>query len=70
MAKRIKEKAIAKDITLDQFEKVLKVLFAEKVLENGKFSKDVKEEPAKVTVTSHEEDKTIYGGLFEKHGLK
>ena len=66
----LKEKAIAKDITLDQFEKELKVLFAEKVLENGKFSKDVKEEPAKVTVTSHEEGKTIYGGLFEKHGLK
>ena len=66
----LKEKAIAKDITLDQFEKELKVLFSEKVLENGKFSKDVKEEPAKVTVTSHEEDKTIYGGLFEKHGLK
>lgn len=66
----LKEKAIAKDITLDQFEKELKVLFAEKVLENGKFSKNVKEEPAKVTVTSHEEDKTIYGGLFEKHGLK
>lgn len=66
----LKEKAIAKDITLEQFEKELKVLFAEKVLENGKFSKEVKEEPAKVTVTSHEEDKTIYGGLFEKHGLK
>lgn len=66
----LKEKAIAKDITLDQFEKELKVLFAEKVLENGKFSKEVKEEPAKVTVTSHEEGKTIYGGLFEKHGLK
>ena len=66
----LKEKAIAKDITLDQFEKELKVLFAEKVLENGKFSKYVKEEPAKVTVTSHEEGKTIYGGLFEKHGLK
>ena len=66
----LKEKAITKDITLEQFEKELKVLFAEKVLENGKFSKNVKEEPAKVTVTSHEEDKTIYGGLFEKHGLK
>ena len=66
----LKEKAIAKDITLDQFEKELKVLFAEKVLENGKFSKEVKEEPAKVTVTSREEGKTIYGGLFEKHGLK
>ena len=66
----LKEKAITKDITLEQFEKELKVLFAEKVLENGKFSKDIKEEPAKVTVTSHEEGKTIYGGLFEKHGLK
>lgn len=66
----LKEKAITKDITLEQFEKELKVLFAEKVLENGKFSKNVKEEPAKVTVTSHEEGKTIYGGLFEKHGLK
>ena len=66
----LKEKAIVKDITLEQFEKELKVLFAEKVLENGKFSKDVREEPAKVTVTSHEEGKTIYGGLFEKHGLK
>ena len=66
----LKEKAITKDITLEQFEKELKVLFAEKVLENGKFSKDVKEEPAKVTVTSHEEGKIIYGGLFEKHGLK
>ena len=66
----LKEKAIAKDITLEKNEKELKVLFAEKVLENGKFSKDVKEEPAKVTVTSHEEDKIIYGGLFEKHGLK
>ena len=66
----LKEKAIAKDITLEQFEKELKVLFAEKVLENGKFSKEVKEEPAKVTVTSHEEGKIIYGGLFEKHGLK
>ena len=66
----LKEKAITKDITLEQFEKELKVLFAEKVLENGKFSKDVKEELAKVTVTSHEEGKIIYGGLFEKHGLK
>ena len=66
----LKEKAIVKDITLEQFEKELKVLFAEKVLENGKFSKDVKEESAKVTVTSHEEGKIIYGGLFEKHGLK
>ena len=66
----LKEKAITKDITLEQFEKELKVLFAEKVLENNKFSKDVKEEPAKVTVISHEEGKTIYGGLFEKHGLK
>ena len=66
----LKEKAITKDITLEQFEKELKVLFAEKILENGKFSKDVKEEPAKVTVTSHEEGKIIYGGLFEKHGLK
>lgn len=66
----LKEKAITKDITLEQFEKELKVLFAEKVLENGKFSKDVKEEPAKVTVASHEEGKIIYGGLFEKHGLK
>ena len=66
----LKEKAKTKDITLEQFENELMVLFAEKVLENGKFSKEVKEEPAKVTVTSHEEDKTIYGGLFEKHGLK
>ena len=66
----LKEKAITKDITLEQFEKELKVLFAEKVLENGKFSKEIKEEPAKVTVTSHEEEKSIYGGLFEKHGLK
>lgn len=66
----LKEKAIIKDITLEQFEKELKVLFAEKVLENSKFSKDVKEEPAKVIVTSHEEGKIIYGGLFEKHGLK
>lgn len=65
----LKEKAITKDITLEQFEKELKVLFAEKVLENGKFSKEIKEEPAKVTVTSHEEEKSIYGGLFEKHGL-
>ena len=65
----LKEKAITKDITLEQFEKELKVLFAEKVLENAKFSKEIKEEPAKVTVTSHEEEKSIYGGLFEKHGL-
>lgn len=67
----LKEKAITKDITLEQFEKELKVLFAEKVLENNKFSKEVKEEPAKVTVTSVEEEaKVVYGGLFEKHGLK
>ena len=66
----LKEKAIAKDITLEQFEKELKVLFAEKVLENNKFSKEVKEEPAKVTVTSDEVPKARYGGLFEKHGLK
>ena len=66
----LKEKAITKDITLEQFEKELKVLFAEKVLENGKFSKDVKEEPAKVTVTSHEEGKIIYGGLFENKNFK
>ena len=67
----LKEKAITKDITLEQFEKELKVLFAEKVLENGKFSKKVEEKPAKVVVTSVEEEpKTIYGGLFEKHGLK
>ena len=66
----LKEKAITKDITLEQFEKELKVLFAEKVLENNKFSKDVKEEPAKVAVVSIEEEtKLAYGGLFAKHGL-
>lgn len=67
----LKDKAIANDITLEQFEKELKVLFADKVLENNKFSKEVKEEPAKVVVLSHEEDdKEVYGGLFSKHGLK
>lgn len=66
----LKEKAVSKDITLEQFEKELKVLFAEKVLENNKFSKSTKEDPAKVTVASEEVQKTIYGGLFEKHGLK
>ena len=66
----LKEKVYSNEITLEGFEKELKVLFAEKVLENAKFSKEVKEEPAKVTVTSHEEEKSIYGGLFEKHGLK
>ena len=66
----LKEKAIAKDMTLEQFEKELKVLFAEKVLENGKFSKEKKEETTKVVISSHEECKTVYGGLFEKHGLK
>ena len=66
----LKEKAITKDITLEQFEKELKVLFAEKVLENNKFSKVAKEETAKVTVTSDEVPKARYGGLFEKHGLK
>ena len=67
----LREKATTKEITLEQFEKELKVLFAEKVLENGKFSKKVEEKPAKVVVTSVEEEpKTIYGGLFEKHGLK
>ena len=65
----LKEKVYSNEITLEGFEKELKVLFAEKVLENAKFSKEVKEEPAKVTVTSHEEEKSIYGGLFEKHGL-
>ena len=66
----LKEKAITKDITLEQFEKELKVLFAEKVLENNKFSKEVKEEPAKVAVVSIEEEtKLAYGGLFAKHGL-
>ena len=65
----LKEKVYSNDITLEQFEKELKVLFAEKVLENAKFSKEIKEEPAKVTVTSHEEERSIYGGLFEKHGL-
>ena len=66
----LKEKTIAKDITLEQFEKELKVLFAEKVLENNKFSKEVKEEPAKVAVVSIEEEtKLAYGGLFAKHGL-
>lgn len=65
----LKEKVYSNEITLEQFEKELKVLFAEKVLENAKFSKEIKEEPAKVTVTSHEEEKSIYGGLFEKHGL-
>ena len=66
----LKEKVYSNEITLEGFEKELKVLFAEKVLENAKFSKEIKEEPAKVTVTSHEEEKSIYGGLFEKHGLK
>ena len=66
----LKEKTISKDITLEQFEKELKVLFAEKVLENNKFSKEVKEEPAKVSVISVEEQETKYGGLFEKHGIK
>ena len=66
----LKEKAIASDITLEQFEKELKVLFAEKILENGKFSKIEKEETTKVVITSNEEINTIYGGLFEKHGLK
>ena len=65
----LKEKVYSNEITLEQFEKELKVLFAEKVLENAKFSKEIKEEPAKVTVTSHEEERSIYGGLFEKHGL-
>lgn len=65
----LKEKVYSNEITLEGFEKELKVLFAEKVLENAKFSKEIKEEPAKVTVTSHEEEKSIYGGLFEKHGL-
>lgn len=66
----LKEKAITKDITLEQFEKELKVLFAEKVLENNKFSKEAKEEPAKVAVVSIEEEtKLAYGGLFAKHGL-
>ena len=65
----LKEKVYSNEITLEGFEKELKVLFAEKVLENAKFSKEIKEEPAKVTVTSHEEGKIIYGGLFEKHGL-
>lgn len=66
----LKAKAIAKDITLEQFEKELKVLFADKVLENTKFSKEVKEEPAKVVVTSNDEEVELYGGLFSKHGLK
>ena len=66
----LKEKTLSKDITLEQFEKELKVLFAEKVLENNKFSKEVKEEPAKVTVVSVEEEQKRYGGLFEKHGYK
>ena len=65
----LKEKVYSNEITLEGFEKELKVLFAEKVLENAKFSKEIKEEPAKVTVTSHEEERSIYGGLFEKHGL-
>ena len=65
----LKEKVYSNEITLEGFEKELKVLFAEKVLENTKFSKEIKEEPAKVTVTSHEEERSIYGGLFEKHGL-
>lgn len=67
----LKEKAIAKEISIAQFEKELKVLFADKVLENNKFSKEVKEKPAKVVITSHdEEEKELYGGLFSKHGLK
>ena len=66
----LKEKTLSKDITLEQFEKELKVLFAEKVLENNKLSKEVKEEPAKVTVVSVEEEQKRYGGLFEKHGYK
>ena len=65
----LKEKVYSNEITLEGFEKELKVLFAEKVLENAKFSKEIKEEPAKVTVTSNEEERSIYGGLFEKHGL-
>ena len=65
----LKEKVYSNEITLEGFEKELKVLFAEKVLENAKFSKEIKEEPAKVTVTSHEEERSIYGGVFEKHGL-
>ena len=65
----LKEKVYSNEMTLEVFEKELKVLFAEKVLENAKFSKEIKEEPAKVTVTSHEEERSIYGGLFEKHGL-
>ena len=64
----LQEKAISKDITLEQFEKELKVLFAEKVLENNKFSKEVKENPIKVTVTSLKAEEKLYGGLFEKHG--
>ena len=55
-------------MTLEQFEKELKVLFAEKVLENNKFSKEIKEEPAKVTVASMKEEVVPYGGLFAKHG--
>ena len=66
----LKEKAIAKDITLEQFEKELKVLFAEKVLENNKFAKKNVEETTKIVVTHNdEEQKSAYGGLFQYYGL-
>ena len=67
----LKEKAIAKDITLEQFEKELKVLFAEKVLENNKFSKKNVEETTKIVVTHNDGQQTaiLYGGLFEQYGL-
>ena len=37
----LKEKVYSNEITLEGFEKELKVLFAEKVLENAKFSKEI-----------------------------
>ena len=60
----LKEKTISKDITLEQFEKELKVLFAEKVLEE-KLKYSAKEEVTKIIVKDINEPKAKpYGGIL------
>jgi hypothetical protein len=63
------KKALDAEIDIVDFEKEIKVMYADKMLESNKFSKEVEDEHTKIKVDSKYE-KVVYGGLFEKHGIE
>lgn len=64
----MKEKVYSKEMTLEAFEKELKILDYDNIA--NKFSKDTKEDPVRIAIRTYaNNEELLYGGLFEKHGL-